>query len=92
MRVNGRFEGEAERQVEYLVKSLGVSVSEVLRLSVDSYYRQVRGSTPALRSFAKHVGHYASGTRGTSANYKDEVGDAMHANHTHTKFENLLAR
>jgi DNA-directed RNA polymerase specialized sigma54-like protein len=81
MRVNARFEGVSEQQVDYLVKSMGVSVSEVLRLSVDSYYRQARGQAPALRHFARHVGAHASGRSDTSARSKELVRQAIDAKH-----------
>ena len=85
MRVNARFEGVAEQQVDYLAKTMDLSVSEVLRLSVDNYYRQVRGEQPALRHFGKHVGRYASGQTDTSARYKTLVAGVEDAKHPRKK-------
>ena len=85
MRVNARFEGVAEQQVDYLVKTMDISVSEVLRLSVDNYYRQMRGEQPGLRHFGKHIGRYDSGRSDTSARYKEFVLQAVDAKHPRGK-------
>lgn len=82
MRVNARFEGAAEQQVDFLAKALNLSVSEVLRLSVDHYYRQVRGAgKPALRHFGKHVGAYRSGESEVSADYKSILSQSLAHKH-----------
>jgi hypothetical protein len=81
MRVNARFEGVAEQQVEYLAKATNSNVSEVLRLSVDAFYKQLRGQTPSLRNFGKHVGRYSL-ARDTSRRYKELVSDAVDAKHS----------
>lgn len=82
MRVNARFIGVAEKQVEYLAKATGQGVSEVLRASVDHYYREVRGGQPSgLRHFARHVGAYDSGAADTSTRYKDLLTDDLLAKH-----------
>ena len=77
MRVNARFEGVAEQQLAYLVAAKSVSVSEVLRLSVEEYFNKQRGEAPKLRNFAKHVGRYNSGHSDTSVRYKEIVADAI---------------
>ena len=86
MRVNARFEGAAEKQVEYLATTLDTSVSEVLRLSVDSYYTKLRSeSTRKLRFLGKHVGKVGlkTGSKRDSAhtnlsvNYKAEIGKIL---------------
>ena len=74
MRVNARFEGVAEKQVEYLATTLGTSISEVLRLSVDSYYTTLRsGNSRKLRFMGKHIGKVHSGRSDLSVNYKSEL-------------------
>ena len=78
MRVNARFEGAAEKQVEYLATTLDTSVSEVLRLSVDSYYTKLRSeSSRKLRFLGKHIGKGDSGRTDLSANYKAEIGKIL---------------
>jgi hypothetical protein len=77
MRVNARFEGVAEQQVAYLAATMDLSVSEVLRLSVQEYYNKVRGKAPALHHFGKHIGRYNSGHTDTSVRYKEVVAEAL---------------
>jgi len=77
MRVNARFEGVAEQQVEYLVATKGVSVSEVLRLSVEEYYKKARSAVPTLRHFGKHIAAYDSGRSDTSVRYKEVLADSL---------------
>ena len=50
MRVNARFEGEAEQQLNYLAEATGQGVSEVLRTSVQHYYDQMRAQRNGLES------------------------------------------
>ena len=77
MRINARFEGVAEQQVQYLVATQGIGVSEVLRLSVEQYYKKIRGAAPALRHFGKHIGKYDSGHGDTSVRYKEVLAEAL---------------
>ncbi len=81
MRVNARFIGVAEKQVDYLAKTTGQSVSDVLREAVDHYYREVRGGATGLRHFGRHVGAYRSGQSDTSERYKDLLTDDLLAKH-----------
>ena len=74
MRVNARFEGVAEKQVEYLAATLDTSISEVLRLSVDNYYSTLRsGNSRKLSFMGKHIGKVHSGRSDLSVNYKAEL-------------------
>ena len=78
MRVNARFEGVAEKQVEYLATVLDTSISEVLRLSVDQYYTALRGQNPReLRFLSKHIGKSDSGRSDLSVNYKAEFSKLL---------------
>jgi len=80
MRVNARFEGVAEQQVEYLVATQGVSVSEVLRLSVEKYYQSVRGEqAKKLQFLGPYIGTAHSGRGDLSANYKAELASILAA-------------
>ncbi|GAB4397970.1 MAG: hypothetical protein OHK0048_08050 [Rhodoferax sp.] len=72
MRVNARFEGVAEQPLEYLVKTTGRSVSEVLRDSVAHDYQHVRGSQPTgLKHLGPLIGTGDSGRNGLSVRYKE---------------------
>ena len=77
MRVNARFEGIAEQQVAYLASTTGMSISEVLRLSVQTYYDKVRCEAPTLAHFGKHIGRYNSGRSDNSVRYKQVLSEAF---------------
>lgn len=82
MRVNARFEGAAAEQVQYLMNATDLSMSEVLRVSVEAYYRQVRAQQPAtLRHLAPLVGQFHSGSADTSEHYKATLADAWDKKH-----------
>lgn len=77
MRVNARFEGVAEQQVEYLVKTTGRKVSDVLRESVAAYYQQMRGQeTPVLRHLGPLIGKGNSGRTDLSVRYKNILAES----------------
>lgn len=73
MRVNARFEGEAERQLNYLAEITGQGVSEVLRASVQHYYDQVRAQRSGLTHFAAFIGQGRSGHSDVASTYKKRL-------------------
>jgi len=78
MRVNARFEGVAEQQVEYLAKTTGLKVSDVLRDSVDFYYRHIRShSGSGLRHLGALIGQGDSGRTDISVNYKEILTEIL---------------
>jgi hypothetical protein len=80
MRVNARFEGQYERQVEFLTEATGMGVSDVLKASVEHYYQAVRArSKPQLHHLRRHIGKYDSGRTDVSTRYKQILGDALAA-------------
>ena len=80
MRVNARFEGVAEQQVEYLAKTTGLKVSDVLRDSVAHYYQHVRGANSGgLKHFSKLIGQGRSGRTDLSVNYKQYLAESLAA-------------
>lgn len=81
MRVNARFVGVSERQIEFLTKATGQSVSDVLRASIEHYYDEVRAQAPGLRHFGRHIGAYRSGQADTSTRYKDLLTEDLSAKH-----------
>lgn len=82
MRVNARFEGVAEQQVTFLASSTGLKVSEVLRESVDFYYRHVRAGGAQLKHLSKWIGKGNSGQSDISANVKKYIGDGLDAKYS----------
>lgn len=77
MRVNARFEGVAQKQVEYLATRLDTSVSEVLRESVDFYYRHTRAESKSMKNFSALYGKGDSGLTDISTNVKKYVTMAL---------------
>ena len=77
MRVNARFEGVSEQQVAYLASSTGQKVSDVLRQSVDFYYRHVRAEGGQLKHLSRLIGKGDSGQSDISANVKKYLGEGL---------------
>lgn len=81
MRVNARFEGEAEERLNYLAEATGMGVSEVLRTSVQHYYELVRAQRGGLVHFAAFVGQGRSGRHDVAGNYKARLAEGWGAKH-----------
>lgn len=79
MRVNARFEGVSEQQVTYLATSTGLKVSDVLRDSVDFYYRHVRSQSGHLKHLSKLMGQGDSGRSDISTNVKKFIDEGLDA-------------
>ena len=79
MRVNARFEGEAEQQLNYLAEATGLGVSEVLRNSVQHYYDQMRAQRVGLTHFAAFVGRGHSGRSDVASSYKERLTESWGA-------------
>lgn len=82
MRVNARFEGEYERQVEYLTQATGMGVSDVLKASVEYYYQAMRAKgKPQLNNLRAYMGKQDSGRSDVSSRYKELVGESVAGKH-----------
>jgi hypothetical protein len=81
MRVNARFEGEAEQQINYLAEVTGTGVSEVLRASVKHYYGQLRAQRSGLTHFTAFIGRGRSGRGDIAGNYKARLAESWGAKH-----------
>ena len=81
MRVNARFEGEAEQQLNYLAEATGLGESEVLRASVQQYYQQVRARRGGLAHFGAFVGQGHSGRADVAGSYKARLAEGWGAKH-----------
>lgn len=77
MRVNARFDGTSEQQITYLSASTGLKVSEVLRESVDFYYRHVRADGGQLKHLSQLIGQGDSGKSDISANVKRYLAEDL---------------
>ncbi len=81
MRVNARFEGEAEGQLAYLAEVTGMGVSEVLRTSVQHYYDTVRAQRSGLKHLSAFIGQGDSGRADVASRYKQHLADGWRAKH-----------
>lgn len=81
MRVNARFDEEAEQQVAYLVEVTGMGVSEVLRTSVQHYYDSVRAQRSGLRHLGAFIGQGDSGRADVAGSYKARLAEAWAGKH-----------
>jgi hypothetical protein len=82
VRVNARFEGEYERQVEFLTQTTGMGVSDVLKASVEYYYQAMRAKgKPQLNNLRAYIGKQDSGRSDVSSHYKELYGAAVAAKH-----------
>lgn len=81
MRVNARFEGDAEEQIAYLAQATGMGVSDVLRTSVQHYYDTVRAQRSGLRHLSAFVGQGDSGRGDIAGSYKARLAEGWAAKH-----------
>jgi len=83
MRVNARFDGEYERQMEFLSEATGLGVSEVLKASVAYYYKMVSASSQSkLPNLSRFIGKQGSGRADVSVKAKELFGDSIAAKHS----------
>jgi hypothetical protein len=82
MRVNARFDGEYEQQMEFLTEATGLGVSEVLKASVAHYYQMVSDSQRTkLSNLKAFIGKQGSGRTDVSGKAKDLFGAATAVKH-----------
>jgi hypothetical protein len=83
MRVNARFDGEYERQMEFLTEATGLGVSEVLKASVAHYYKLVSASNQSkLPNLSRFIGKGNSGRADVSVKAKELFGESTVAKHS----------
>jgi hypothetical protein len=83
MRVNARFDGEYERQMEFLTEATGLGVSEVLKASVAHYYKMVSASSQSkLPNLSRFIGKGGSGRTDVSVKAKELFGESTAAKHS----------
>lgn len=86
MRVNARFEGECERQMEFLTQATGLGVSEVLKASVEHYYRVISAAAqPRLSNLRRFVSKQGSGRTDVSIRSKELFGESVSSKARHHK-------
>lgn len=83
MRVNARFDGEYEKQMEFLTEATGLGVSEVLKASVAHYYQMVSASSRSkLPNLSRFIGGQGSGRPDVSARTRELVGGGLAVKHS----------
>jgi hypothetical protein len=83
MRVNARFDGEYEQQMEFLSEATGLGVSEVLKASVSHYYHVVKNSSPSkLPNLSRYIGKQGSGRVDIAATAKDILSEVIATKHS----------
>lgn len=79
MRINARFDDEAEQQITYLTQATGQSVSQVVREAVARYYRQTVDRQCRPTRLLAAIGQGDSGRSDIASNYKKYVAEAIDA-------------
>lgn len=86
MRVNARFEGEHERQMEFLTQATGLGVSEVLKASVEHYYKVMSAAAQTrLVNLRRFIGKQGSGRSDVSVRAKELFGESVAGKGRHHK-------
>ncbi len=80
-RINARLDGEAQAQLDYLVRSTGQSVSHVVREAVARYHAQVKAQQGGLRHFAQAIGRGDSGRSDIATRYKELLAESLARKH-----------
>ena len=78
MRMNARFEGQAERQLDFLAEATGLGVSEVLPTCVQRFDEQVRAQRSGRAHFSAFVGRGRSGRSDIAGSYKTRLAPGAH--------------
>ena len=82
MRVNARLEGEYERQMEFLVQRTGLGVSDVIKASIDCYYRSLRDTEkPRFSHLRAAIGRHGSGRTDVSSRTKSLLDESLARKH-----------
>lgn len=82
MRINARFDEQAERQITWLTEATGQSVSHVVREAVALYYRQVKAEQRRVPTrLLASIGAADSSHADTASDYKRLLADALAAKH-----------
>ncbi|RCX11881.1 hypothetical protein [Extensimonas vulgaris] len=77
MRMNARFEGQAERQLDFLAEATGLGVSEVLPTCVQRFDEQVRAQRSGRAHFSAFVGR-GRGRSDIAGSYKTRLAPGAH--------------
>ena len=76
-RLNARIDDELARKLATLKRVLGISTTEVVKRSIEHYYRVAVTASAAERLGASGLIGCARGPKDLSVNYKDELAKAL---------------
>lgn len=83
MRVNARLDDEYERQMKFLTEKTGLGVSDVIKASIDHYYRSLRGAEkPQLRYLRTAIGQRGSGHSDIASRSKERLLESLTRKHS----------
>jgi len=85
MRINARLDDDQSRKLEYLMRSTGARVSDIVKQAIEVLYEreeQTRGRPEKLLSSCGFVG-CGEGPEEFSETYKDALKESMLAKHDH---------
>ena len=78
MRVNARLDAVSEQQLEYLLETTGLGVSDVLKASIGHYYSSVRSErAPRFKHISAYFGAQGSGRHDVAERAKELLTDAF---------------
>lgn len=81
-RINARLDAQTAAQLDYLVATTGLGVSEIVRASLAHFYEAQRaGQAASLKHLMPLVGRFRSGQSATSAQVKQVVAEYLDAKH-----------
>ena len=82
MRVNARLDEDSEEKLAYLEKETGLSVSEIMRRAIASYYSRLRNDNadPSMALIKAGFVGCGEGPEDLSANYKQHL-QRLHTKH-----------
>ena len=85
MRINARLDETTENQLTYIRAATGASVTDIIKRSLNLYYRQIKAETgEGVRKLLKSdfVG-CAEGPEDLSGDYKRYLQESLSAKHDH---------
>lgn len=82
-RLNARMDPDMERKVAYLRRRTGLGTSELVRASIDHYYRAVRAGGANAKEILEASGFVGggSGGRDLSTTYKSVLATSLRRKH-----------
>ena len=81
MRVNARLDESTRQKIDYLTRTTGQSVSQVVREAIATYHTEVRGKQAKPSRFLALAGKGDSGRSDIASNVKDAYLEALLEKH-----------